>query len=63
MSPLLFLTVMEAFSKLMDRAGKLNLVKGLSLGVGDSMVKVSHLFFLQMMPSFSVNRIYSLCCI
>ncbi|XP_021889826.1 uncharacterized protein LOC110808596 [Carica papaya] len=39
MSPLLFLTVMEAFSKLMDRAGKLNLVKGLSLGVGDSMVK------------------------
>lgn len=45
LSPLLFLTVMEAFSRLMDRIGKLNLVRGIMVGMENSMVKVSHLFF------------------
>lgn len=36
---------MEALSRLMDRAGELNLFRGISMGKEESIEKVSHLFF------------------
>lgn len=45
LSPLLFLTVMKAFSKLMDRARWLNVLKGVEVGSEDIRVRLSHLFF------------------
>lgn len=37
--------MMKVFSTLMDRAGELNLLWGISMGKGDTRVRVSHLFF------------------
>lgn len=44
-SPILFLTITKAFSRFMERADELNMVRGLFVVVGDSTMKVSHLFF------------------
>lgn len=44
-SPILFITVLEVFSRLMDRAGELNLFSGISVNRGEDRVLVSHLFF------------------
>lgn len=42
--PLLFLTVMEAFNRLTDRTGELNVVKSIMVGSGETWVRVSYLF-------------------
>lgn len=57
---LLFLTVMEAFSRLIKRVGELNVVKSLSVGVGESLVKVSHLFFANATLIFCEPDLFSL---
>lgn len=45
LSPLLFIIVMEAFSKLLERDVELNLFKRITVGRGDSRVEISYLFF------------------
>lgn len=45
LSLLLFIIVMEAFSRLLERAREVNLIKGVNVGRGDSRVEISHLFF------------------
>lgn len=45
LSPLLFIIVMEVFSRLLERARAVNLIKGVVVGRGDQRVKISPLFF------------------
>lgn len=54
LSPLLFIIVMEVFSRILNRAGDLNLFKAFS--------SLSFNFLL-MMPSSFANLIYLPCCI
>lgn len=66
LSPLLFLTVMEAFSRLMERAEELNLLKGVEVGRGKERLRISHLFFVDDALIFCepfINAILYLRCI
>lgn len=63
LSPVLFLSVMMAFSRLMERAGDLNLLKGVEVGRGKERVRSSHFFFANDALTFcelSINTIIAL---
>lgn len=45
LSPLLFIIVIEAFSRLLERAKELNMVKGVLFGKKNTKIEVLHLFF------------------
>lgn len=45
LSPLLFLVVMEALHKLIERAKEVGLVRGIQIGRAGKQIEISHLFF------------------
>lgn len=45
LSPLLFIIVIEALSRLLERAREVELVKGVKVGRGDRQIELSHLCF------------------
>lgn len=45
LSPLLFIIVMEAFNRLLNRAQEQQLIRGVSVGRRGAVTEVSHLFF------------------
>lgn len=64
--PLLFLTIMKAFNRLIEKAGELKLLNGVAVGRGEESVKISHLFFADDTLIFcepTVNALLHLRCI
>lgn len=45
LSPLLFIVVMKALNKLIERANELDLLRGVWVGRRNQQIEVTHLFF------------------